>query len=505
MIDFRKWLFIMLLFHLLGTTLTAWGQSKGGGSRIQIKQADKGKYRSGGERINRLIGNVIFEHEGALLYCDSAWLYADRNLLEAFENVHVIQHDTIHLYSKYLKYDGNTKLGEAVGKVRLQDPEMTLTTDRLDFDRNTNTSIYRTGGLIVNDENTLKSQIGIYYTALKRFVFQKDVELQNKRYTIFSDTLLYSTQSRISTFRGPTRILSDSSSIYCENGLYNTQTDIAQFNKNAEIWDQHRRLRGDSLYYNKPAGFGQAFGHVELLDTVERSIITGARGEYLEFPEGAAVGGEPLYTLYDDQDSLHIHGDSIYYASDSSGNGLLKIFHRVRFFRSDMQGVCDSLTYSTTDSTFRMFHHPALWSGKSQMTGDTILLEMRKQEMDSLKIIGNAFVLSIDTLDQYNQVRGKRMNGKFVDGELRKMFSIGNGQTVYYAQEEDGDYIGVNRSDCSNIKMLFRNKQLDRVTFLVKPVSNLYPLDRVPPEELKLKGFENRFGERPESKAAVFD
>lgn len=497
--------FVLVFTFCLFSGLQLHSQAKQGKNRIKIRQADRGYYKSGKERVNRLIGNVIFEHEGALLYCDSAWLYADRNLLEAFENVHIIQDDTINLYSNYLRYEGNTRIAEADGDVKLQDPDMTLTTDHLDLDRNTNVAIYLTGGTIVNDENTLRSKIGRYYANRKLFIFNKDVELENERYNMFSDTLLYQTDTRISTFHGPTRIISDSSRIYCENGRYDTRTDKAQFNRDAEIWDKHRRLTGDSLYYDKLLGFGQAFGHVALLDTVERSLITGSRGQYSEYPEGAAVGGEPLYTLYDDTDSLHIHGDSIYYSTDSSGVALLKVFHRVRIFRSDMQGVCDSLTYSTRDSTFRLFVHPALWSVKSQMTGDTILLEMRDQKMDSLKIIGNAFVLSIDTLDQYNQVRGKRMKGNFKDGELWNMYSFGNGQTVYYAQEEDGDYIGLSRTDCSNIKMQFRNSEVKRVTFLVKPTSNLYPLDAVPEGERQLKGFEYRFDERPKNKASVFD
>lgn len=496
----RVW--FVLLFIL---SLTASGQSAQKGDRIQIRQADRGYYRAGEERVNRLIGDVIFEHEGALLYCDSAWLYPDRNSLEAFENVHVIQDDTIHLYSDYLTYNGNTRLAEADGHVKLQDPSMTLFTDHLDFDRNNRTGIYLTGGKIINAENTLTSRIGIYYSASRLFLFRDSVKLVNERYVMFSDTLTYNTISRISTFDGPTRIISDSSRIYCENGQYDTRNDIAQFEENAVLWDKHRRLTGDSLYYEDRLGFGESYGHVSLLDTLERSLITGQIGFYREFPEMAAVGGEPLYTLYDEVDSLHIHGDSIHYSTDSLGQGLLQVFHRVRIFRSDMQGVCDSLTYSTIDSTFRLFEDPALWSEKSQMTGDTIHLEMRNQKMDSLKIIGNAFVLSLDTLDRFNQVRGKRMKGNFKNGELWNMHSYGNGQTVYYAKEEDGDYIGVNRTDCSNIKMQFRNNEIHRVTFLIKPTSNLYPMDAVPDGEERITGFNDRFKERPLNKLAVFD
>ncbi len=497
----RNIVFGIIAFFLSAYTLEA-QQTK---SKIEIKQADKAFYKKGLERKNRLKGNVVFFHEGATMYCDSAWLYADKNFLKAFSKVHIIQDDTLHLYGDYLEYNGDTRIAEVMGKVSLRDPSMLLTTDKMIFNRNNNTALYTTGGNIVNGENTLTSLIGIYYADSKMFLFNKDVVLENPRYDMFSDTLRYYTSTKIARFEGPSTVVSDSSTIYCENGMYDTSSDIAQFKENAELWNKSRRLSGDSMYYERKRGFGQVFGRISILDTADKSLIRGNYGEYFEYPEQATVKGEPLYSFFQEEDTLHVHGDALYFNTDTSGNQLLKIYNEVRIYRSDIQGVCDSLTYSSIDSTFRLFNEPALWSKKNQLTGDTILIEMRQNALDTIKMIGNAFIISQDTLDQYNQSRGKVMKGKFANNELKNMHSYGNGQTAYYAREEDGSEVGLSRTDCSNILIRFKDNEVKKIAFLVKPDSKLYPPDKIPKEETTLKGFQKRYHQRPENRKSLFE
>lgn len=476
-----------------------WAQNR----PIEIKRANKGYYKKSDESKNRLVGAVLFEHEGALLYCDSAWLYVERNRVEAFGNVHIVQNDTLHLYGDRIDYDGNTKVAVATGKtVVLQDPKMRLTTNRMVFDRKDQTARYNTGGTIVNDENTLTSQNGVYYANIREFRFSRNVDLTNPRYTLKSDTLNYNTATRIATFAGPTEIVGkDGNTLYSESGFYNTANDQARFADRSRMIDGPRTLSGDSLYYDRKRGIGRAYGNVLLTDTVEKSAISGGYGEYGETPEYAMVTLDPIYTLYDERDSLHIHGDTLRYRLLPDGTKKMRIRRGVRIFRKDLQGVCDSMIYTGSDSTFKMFVEPVLWSDRSQLSGDTIWLEMRNGKMDSLRIHGNAFVMETDTLERYQQIRGKRMKGGFKDDQLHRMRSSGNGQTVYWAREKDGAEVGVNRADCSDLMMVFREGKPIRITFLVQPDAYLYPTATAPPDQLILKGFKPRYGERPERKA----
>ena len=102
----------------------------------------------------------------------------------------------------------------------------------------------------------------------------------------------------------------------------------------------------------------------------------------------AAVGGEPLYSLFESGDSLHIHGDSIFYLGDSLGHGLLKIFHRVRIFREDMQGVWILLTYSSIDPPSGSMRCPCLMVREKPNDWRHHPVGDAASKMDSLKIDG---------------------------------------------------------------------------------------------------------------------
>ncbi len=485
------------------------GQEESKAKKINIRQADKGYYNKA-EAKNRLIGNVIFEHDGALMYCDSAWLYAKDNRIQAFQKVRINQGDTLFLSGDYLEYSGETRLARVTGEVvELRDPQMTLITDELLLDRNTNIAYYTTGGTVTNKDNKLVSKKGFYNSNTKYFSFKDSVVLTNPDYIMYSDTLEYSSESHISFFRGPTRIISDSSSIYCENGRYDTDRDIAQFNKNAFIYDGPKYLTGDSLYYERAGEYGEAFRNVIIHDTVENYLITGEYGEYFGELDSAYVTGEPLYILVDEEkDSLFVHGDTLYSSAyqDSLGNKFrkLQIFYGVRFYRSDMQGKCDSLIYLTEDSTFTLYQDPIMWDDSTQITGDTIHLLTQNNQPDTLLVLGNTFMISRSDSIRYNQVSGRKMTGKFIEKELRKVYVSGNGQTVYYPKEENGDYLGMNRSICSNILIRLRESEVKRITFLKTPEGKMHPIDQIPPDRKTLDGFNPRFEERPLSKADLF-
>lgn len=486
-----------------------YAQSSGKVSRkIKIQNADKGFYQKSKGR-NRLLGKVIFEHEGAFIHCDSAWLYSAENSIKAFSNVRINQGDSLFLWGDYLEYNGNSRLGVVTGKdVKLDDTEMTLTTDRLDFDRNNSLVYYQNGGRIINQNNVLTSQKGYYHTHSKFFDFKDSVVMVNPSYRIESDTLRYSSQTRVAYFEGPTNITSDSSFIYCENGRYNTISDIAQFRENAYLYEDNKFIFGDSLYYDKNNEFGEAFENVRVHDTVEDYVITGGYGRFLGTSESTFVTFDPIYSILSEGDTLHIHGDTLTAQASSDSLGeykQVKVYRGVKIYKSDLQGKCDSLSYSSRDSAFQMYYDPIIWSDSSQVTGDTIFLTLDNKKLDSLKIFSNSFILSENDLGMYNQIKGRNMYGKFSNNDLRRVFVNGNGQTVYFPKDDQDEYIGMNRAVCSNILIKLKDNQVKSITFLNKPEAKLHPLSEAKGDLTRLEGLRPRFEERPSSKASLLD
>ncbi|GAB5557477.1 MAG: OstA-like protein [Schleiferiaceae bacterium] len=458
---------------------------------------DKGYYR--------MFRNVKLTQKGAVLTSDSAHYYPDNNSYIAYENVRVNQGDSLFLYGDKLYYDGNAKTIDITGEVSFTDGKMTLVTRELIFDRANNNIFFPTKGTLTSDQTTLVSKRGTYLTQQKLFLFKDSVRINHPEYQIEADTLLYGSASKTAYFRGPTTLLGDSSFIYCEHGKFNLTTNIADFTQNAYIRDGRSFLRGDSIYYEKETGLGELFGNVFIEDTVQKFFITGQLGIYTQKPEYAFITGDPIYSQVLKLDTLHIYGDTIVIDEIEEGRQL-KVSHHVRMFKSDFQGKCDSLYYSDVDSSFTFYRDPVLWNNKTQLTSDEMFITTKNQALDSLHMIGNAFMMNeVDTV-HFDQVKGKNMYGTFADNELRTLYVSGNGQTVYYVYDANADsYIGVYRADCSNMVIQLRERRVHTINFMVKPNTILYPLGKIPEGEKRLKGFNPRFDERPTSREGMLE
>ncbi|MFH1004193.1 MAG: OstA-like protein [Bacteroidota bacterium] len=485
-----------------------------------------------GKNVKRLIGNVKFKHEGILMFCDSAYFYPN-NSLDAFGNIHIQQGDTINITGQLLKYDGNTRKAELQKNIRLIDKDMTLTTDLLFYDLSSSSSTYYNGGTIISKQNTLTSERGYYFPKNKEFSFCKKVVLTNPEYVMNCDTLLYNTNTKIAFFYGPSKIKNNENLIYCENGWYDTDKNISQFSKNSYLITRGQKLKSDSLLYDKKKGIGKAFGNVMIIDTSENVMITGNKAMYMEQIENSIITGNILLKQYYNSDTLFLHADTLRtvyehpikrnektgkYIKDTAETWkVLYAYHKVKFFKDDLQGKCDSLVYSYKDSTMRLFREPVLWSEENQLTAEKINIKISNGEIKKLFLKNTAFIISKVEIEERNtdssiiknsskrfdQIKGKEMTGYFHENKLRKIKVEGNGQTIYYAKDKIG-LIGVNKADCSDLLIHIKENKVDKIIFFNKPDATLYPINELSINELLLKDFVWKINERPKQKEDIF-
>lgn len=484
------------LFFLLGF-FDASGQT-----RIQIKSADYSEVQNPGKNeFVRLLGNVAFVHDGALLKCDSAHYYPKENRFLGYENVSINQGDTLFLYSDFLDYTGKNKMAKAEGNVTLRDKEMTLTTDRLDFDRAAQTGFYLDGGVIVQEDKRLESLQGRYFTKTKSFKFRQDVTLVSPEYRIFTDTLDYETQTEHARYRGFSYILTQEDSIFSFRGFFDMKANISHLVQNAYVRRPTEELCGDSIYMDDNRQLGKIFGNAYTWDFENETGFTGGFADYTKNPEYLLVTQNPVSTLISEGDSILIIADTLVSAQiDGEKRRNLKGWKNAVMYKSDFQLICDSLFYSDIDSIFHFIGDPIIWNGDIQITGDSIFVTTRNQKVDSLVVLNNAFLVSIVDDTRFNQIKGRNMFGQFDQNELRKIDVIGNGETVYYPKNDEEEIIGLNRAECSNLVIYLNNKEVSGITFVTKPNATLYPLDQTPAGEEKLKNFRNEFHRRPKSK-----
>lgn len=456
-----------------------------------------------------LIGNVAFRHDSVYMYCDSACFYEKTNSLEAFDNVKMVQGDTLFLYGDYLFYDGNTQIAQVRYNVRMENKNTTLLTDSLNYDRIYNLGYYFDGGTLMDEENVLTSEWGEYSPATKISVFNYDVKLVNPKFTLTSDTLRYSTATKIANILGPSDIVSDANHIYSELGFYNTQIGQAELLDRSVLTNEGKRLIGDSLFYDRVKGYGEAFDNVIMTDTVNKNMLTGDYCYYNELTKYAFATKKAVVVDYSQGDSLFMHADTLqmytYYLNTDSMFRETRAYHKVRMYRADVQGVCDSLVFSSKDSCLTMYYDPILWNNNQQLLGEKIMIYMNDSTIDWAHIQNQA--LSVEQLDStsYNQVTGKEMKTWFQGGEMRKVDVIGSVRLVYYPMESDSTLIGMNVSETSLLNMFLENRKMKKMIMSPKSNGTLYPMLQRPPEKMKLDNFVWFDYIRPLDKEDIFE
>ena len=460
--------------------------------------------------VQVLIGSVRLKHDSMYMFCDSALIYEKINSVEAFGNVRMEQGDTLFIYGDYLYYDGMSQLAMLRENVRMINRNTVLTTDSLNYDRLYNLGYYFEGGMLTDEDNVLTSEWGEYSPTTKLAVFNHEVKLVNPQFVLTSDTLKYSTESKIATILGPSDIVSDKNHIYYERGEYNTATGQAELLDRSVLTNEGKKLTGDSLFYDRNLGYGEAFNDVRMNDTVNRNMLTGDYCFYNELTGNALATIRAVAIDYSQGDSLFMHGDTLrlvtYNLNTDSMYREMRVYHKVRAYRTDIQAVCDSLVYNSKDSCMTMYYDPILWHGSQQLLGEEVKVYMNDSTIDWAHIINQALAVEQKDSVHYNQVTGKEMKGFFVDGDMRRVEVNGNVLVVFYpVEEKDSSLIMMDYTEGSFLKMLLKDRKMEQGTFVGKTNGVAYPLDQIPADKYRLPSFVWFDYIRPSSKEDIFN
>ena len=457
-----------------------------------------------------LVGNVRFRHDSAYMDCDSAYFYEARNSFEAFGNIKMQQGDTLFIYGDWLYYDGNSQIAMLRENEKMQNRNTILTTDSLNYDRVFNLGYFFDGGTLTDEENILTSDWGEYSPATKNAVFNYDVKLVNPKFTLTSDTLRYNSQTKIANIVGPSDIVSDQNHIYSELGFYNTTSGEAILLQRSVLTNQQRQLVCDSLFYNRIKGYGEAFRNVVMTDTENKNLLTGEYGFYDELKGNALVTDSALAINYSqNNDSLYMHGDTLrlitYNMNTDSVYRKTFVYHKVRIYKSDLQGVCDSLVFNSQDSCMTMYHDPIVWNGKQQLFGEEIRAYMNDSTIDWAHIINQA--MSIEQMDSvhYNQVSGKEIKAYFTGGDLRQVDVIGNVRLGYFPVDgKDSTLIGYITAESSLMNVYLLQRKVQKIKMTTQTDGVMYPMLQIPEDKLYLPSFAWFDYIRPLNKDDVF-
>ncbi|WP_430905224.1 OstA-like protein [Maribacter flavus] len=451
---------------------------------------------------------VQFEHQGADLWCDVAIYFQRENRLEAIGNVLLKQGDSVEMTAKKINYQGDEKLAKAWGNVVLKNADMTLRTDTLRLDRIKQEAYYQDNGTVIDSANTLTSRIGRYFMEQKKYQFLDSVHIDNPEYILDSEQLDYYTTSKNAYMYGPSTIVGETYKIYCERGFYDTKVESGYGIKNTKINYNNRIVEGDSVYFNKAREFASATNNITVTDTINNGVIRAHYAEVHKAKDSVFATKRAVSILVQELDSLYVHGDTLMVTGKPEAR-ITRAFRNAKFFKKDLSGKCDSIHSEEKTGVTQLIKNPILWNGANQMTGDSIHLisNLETEKLDSLKVLQNAFIISLDSISKkgYNQAKGINLYGQFVENELKIIDLVQNTEVIYYMYNDDDELIGIDKTVCSAIRITMANNDVEDLTFFTNPDGTIYTEAELPENSRKLQGFIWRGDERIMTKDDIFD
>lgn len=502
---------------------------------VEILEAKKLEMRKVNDstQLQILAGKVKLKQGTSYFWCDSCVINNNTNTFEAWGNVHINDADTTNVYANHLLYLTKKKLAYLDGAVKLTDGKGTLTTPDLEYDMETKIGIYKHGGKVVNGNTTLTSKEGYYYTDLKDVYFKQNVELKDPKYFLKTDSLLYNTDNGIARFIAETFIKdSAGKTIETKDGYYNLKTGKAEFGRNPVIKDGAVTITGNRVAIDDSTGIRQVEGNAIVRDSAQGTIILAGVIYQNSKTDAILATKKPLMIIKQENDSIYITADTLFSArltdlygvkdslvkdtvkgvkvvnaekAKDSTNRYFEAYRNVRVFSDSLQAVCDSLFYSFKDSVFRMYDNPVVWAKESQVTGDTLYLFTKNKKAERFQVIDNSFLVNKMDPEVYNQVKSSRMDGWFIDGNIDSVRARGYAECIYYIQDEDSAYTGINESKCDIMDIYFKNQELHKVVFRSQVTGTLWPIRQKSPSEMRLENFQWLEARRPKTKFELFE
>ena len=489
---------LLLLTILVAGVTAAHAQKK-----VRLKDADVLRSGKRGEvRFQRLIGNVVFVQNQTTIYCDSAHFYRKENSVEAFGRVRILEGDSITITGSRLVYDGDEKTAQLRRNVVFTKLKTaTLYTNNLDYARPSNVAYYFNGGKLVDSINVLTSRKGYYNVSSNLASFKEDVVVTNPDYTMYADSMQYNSRTKDIYFVSETTVINkDSSRMVYEHGVYNTVTKVSDLHHGVGESEDYV-IEGEVYDVDAIRNVARVRGNVVMRSKKENLIIYGQASDYFKDKGITKVYNQAFIAkITDDNDTLFMTADTLVSIdSDDPAKKRILAYHGVKIYKSDLQGTADSLEYRAADSTIYFYTDPVLWTQGNQLTADSISMLIENNTISRMFLVDNAFVISQDTLRNFNQIKGRAMTAEFADQKIDRVIVQGNGESLFFAlEEEDQSFMGMNKIICSNITIRFRDGKVNNLSFYVKPEAQFIPPHELKKEDKTLKGFEWKAEQKPE-------
>ena len=488
-------------------------------------------------------GGKVIEGETVITSIDGAY-YADTKDIYFKKNVK-LDGPKNHVRADSLLYNMLTKKSSFISNTNIKNPEVEINTSQGTYDLNTGdafftsrTTVLDSSGRIYTADNiALENKSGnaqlegnaIIIDSANNFIVTANQIFLNKKNNSFLATrkpVLILKQKNDSAyiaadtiFSGITTFVKPEKMVLQNDSAVNVNLQQNEKIQEVEIIDSSRR--------KLPALSKEIVDSVKTIspvnDSIPQQIKNSDSVKIIEDRTGPP--GKDSLSIQNKIDSSAIDSISVAIASklpdsaismkeikkDSVNNSDSAVryflaFHKVRIFNDSLQSVSDSMFFSSKDSVFRLYYEPVIWSGQTQITGDTIYLFTKNKQPERLYAFEKGLIVNKTREGFFNQMAGKTINGYFKDGKIDFLRVKGSqAESIYYMQDEDSAYIGMNRATGDVIDLYFKNEELKKALYVNEINGNMYPMKQIPEDQKQLKNFKWLDSKRPKNKLELFE
>ena len=450
-----------------------------------------------------------YEH-GATLTNDTIYLYSQKGtfFLQTdevyFKDSVYIKNDDFELFADTLLYNTNQQKAYFLGPTRIDLTNGSkVYCEGGFFDLANKEALFTENAQYVDGEQIALGDSILYDGNTKVVTLLHNASLIEPGKEAEADTIIYQEEEKLLTLQGNAFFRDSIRTMRSESLMYNVDQDKLISNSRASIENSPQFLEADTIDFDNESGMGFAQGNIIWQDTSSHYTIFCNEAQYIDSTKYLkAYGGRPLLINEIDNDSLFLTADTLLSVEQQNPADTFRVFHAyhdVKIFKSDLQAICDSLSYSAKDSIFHLYDDPVIWSDTSQFEADSVSIMLADEKIDRIFLKKDAFIINSEDQILYNQMQGKEITAFFQEGEVDRMLIKGNAASIYYVLDDTKAYIGVNETLCSSMLLRFSGNTVKEIVFYDSPKASFHPIQDVDPKTLILEGFNWRGAERPKS------
>ena len=454
-----------------------------------------GEYNQGGVMIDK-----------SLQVSSKRGIYYATNEEVIFKDSVVVLHPKFNLAADSMRYIGPESMVLFTGPTNIYTPTAKIYCESGFYNLETETAEFNSHAQYAGDQKKATADTIRYIGDQGEVLMLGNVHVEENDKKIDATKLRYLEKSGETWIYGDPALYTDSTrTINSPEIFYNEKTSQVSTSGHGQISDGDLLMSADHFDFDQATGLGTAMGNVIWSDTASHIGILSDTIHYSKKTEYVLAYGSkrPIFYTLVEGDTLYIAADTLNMLNviDSTEltdtTRIIRAFHDVRLYKSDMQGTADSLSFNARDSLFTFFGRPVLWTDTTQFSADTIDLSIKNNRIQDITLTQKALIISELYNKYYDQIKGKSIVANFDSNEIKDMWVTGNAESIYYTRDEHDAFIGVNKTICSKMYFTFMKSQIHILKYYGDNTSSMMPMSDVDHDAMRLEGFEWRSDQRP--------